>query len=62
MKKSVVGRGGRRNEEVEKDWRDTGALRDSCAGVSVWGFGVVVKAAGHPAPKVGGQPAYRVVS
>ena len=36
------------NKEVKKDWRDTGALWDSCAGVSIGGSGVVVSAAGHP--------------
>ena len=50
------------NIEVEQDWGDTGALRDSCAGMSIGGCGVVVPAAGHPSPEVGGQPAYRVVS
>ena len=34
--------------EIEEDWRDTGALRDSCMDVSVGGSGVGVSAAGHP--------------
>ena len=56
----AVGVGG--DVKIEKNRGDTGALRDSCAGVSIGGSGVVVPAAGHPSPEVGGQPAYRVVS
>ena len=56
----AVGVGG--NVKIEKDRGDTGALRDSCAGASIGGGGVVVAASGHPSPEVGGQPAYRVVS
>ena len=55
----AVGVGG--NVKVEEDRGYTGALRDSCAGVSVGGGGVVVAASGHPSPEVGGQPANRVV-
>ena len=40
--------------EVKEDWGDTGALGDSCAGVSIGGDGVVVSAAGHPSRKIGG--------
>ena len=47
--------------KVEEDGRDTGALRDSCTGVSIGGSGVSVSAAGHPPTEVGGQPAYRVM-
>ena len=52
----------RGNIEIKKDRGNAGALRDSCAGASIGGSGVVVSASGHPSPKVGGQPAYRVVS
>ena len=57
--------GGRRvgrDKEVKKNGGDTGALRDSGAGVSIRGSGVVVSAAGHPSTKIGGQPANRVMS
>ena len=40
-------------KEVEKDWGDTGALRDSCTGVSIGGRGVCVAAAGHPPTEIG---------
>ena len=44
-----VGRGRvRRYKKVKEDRGDTGALRDSCAGVSERGSGVVVSDAGHP--------------
>ena len=58
----VRGGGVSRYVEVKKYGGDAGALRDSCVCVSVRGGGVVVSAAGHPTTKVGGQPAYRVVS
>ena len=38
----------RRYEKVKEDRGNTGALRDSCAGVSIGGGGVVVSDAGHP--------------
>ena len=52
----------RRNKKVKKDRGDTGALGDSCAGVSERGGGVVVSDAGHPPMEIGGQPANRVMS
>ena len=48
--------------EVEEDRGDTGALWYPHPQVSVWGFGVIVSATGHPPLKVGGQPAHCVVS
>ena len=48
----AVGVGG--NKEVKKDRGDTGALWDSCAGMSIGGSGVVVSAAGHPPAQEGG--------
>ena len=50
-----------RDEVVEQCRGDTGALRDSCSGVSLWGCGVLVSAAGRPPTKVSRQPADGVV-
>ena len=47
--------------KVEGDRGDTGALWDSCAGVSIGGSGVSVSAAGHPPSEVCGQSAYCVM-
>ena len=47
--------------KVEGDRGDTGALWDSCAGVSIGGSGVSVSAAGHPPSEVCGQAAYCVM-
>ena len=49
-------------DEVVKQCRgDTGALRDSCSCVSLWGCDVLVSAAGRPPTEVSRQPADGVV-
>ena len=42
------------HEEIEEDWKDAGALRETRSRVLLKGSGVIVSNAGHLPPQVGG--------